>query len=86
MPHLEINEVDLIHFNIVNNNYQQHLGGLYTFVPKKSFDQSLEISPTSFIFLKTLDPEFSYHVLRFTDQSFKPLKVKDKMNIILVIS
>ena len=35
IPHLEINEVDLIHFNIVNDSYQQHLGVLYTFAPKK---------------------------------------------------
>ena len=37
MPHLEINEVVLVHCNIANNNYQQDSRVLYTFVPKKSF-------------------------------------------------
>ena len=38
-PHLEINEVVLIHCNIVNNGYQQDSRVLYTFVPNKSFGQ-----------------------------------------------
>ena len=33
VPHLEITEVILIHCNIVNNDYQQDLRALYTFVP-----------------------------------------------------
>ena len=32
MPHLEIAEAVLFHCNIVNNDYQQHLRGLYTFI------------------------------------------------------
>ena len=31
-----------------------------TFVSNKSFGQLLDISPKSFIFLKTFDSEFSY--------------------------
>ena len=50
VPNLEINEVVLIHFNIVNNNCQRNLRVLYTFVPNKSFGQLLEISPKNFIF------------------------------------
>ena len=38
-PNLEITEVILVHFNIVNNNYQQNSRVLYTFVPSKSFGQ-----------------------------------------------
>ena len=52
--HLKITEVVLIHCNIVNNDYQQDSRVLYTFVPKKSFGQLLNISPKNFIFLKTL--------------------------------
>ena len=33
ISHLEITEVVLIHCNIVNNEYQQDSGVLYTFVP-----------------------------------------------------
>ena len=52
MPHLEIIEVVLIHYNIVNNDYQQDSRALYIFVPNKSFGQLLDISSKSFIFLK----------------------------------
>ena len=37
VPRLEIIEVVLIHCNIVNNDYQQKLRVLYTFVTNKSF-------------------------------------------------
>ena len=39
MPHLEINEVVLVHCNIVNNEYIQDSRVLHKFVPIKSFDQ-----------------------------------------------
>ena len=32
VPHLEITEVVLVHFNIVNNNYQKNSRVLYRFV------------------------------------------------------
>ena len=42
IPHLEINEVVLVHCNIVNNNYQQNSYVLCTFVPpNKLFRQDL---------------------------------------------
>ena len=37
MPHIEITEVLLVHCNIANNDYQQCLRFLYTFIPNKSF-------------------------------------------------
>ena len=60
VPQLEISKVLLIHCNIVSNDYQQHSGVLYTFVPNKSLCQLLDISPNNFIFLKTFYSEFSY--------------------------
>ena len=48
---LEINEVVLIHCNIVNNNYQQDSRVLHKFVAYKSFGQLLETQPRSFVFL-----------------------------------
>ena len=50
MSHLESTEVALIHFNIINNNYQQDLRASYTFVPNKSFGQLLDISPKLYSF------------------------------------
>ena len=45
VPHLEITEVVLVHYNIFNNNYQQSSRILYTQVPNKLFGQLLIISP-----------------------------------------
>ena len=53
VPHLEITELVLVHSNIVNNDYQQDLRVLYTFVPNKPFGSLLEISPKSHTFLKS---------------------------------
>ena len=55
VPHSEITELLLVHFNIVKNDYQQDSRVLYTFVPNKSSGQFLDISPKNFIFLKTFD-------------------------------
>ena len=45
VPHLEITEVVMIHFNIVCNDYQQDSKVLYPFDSNKSFGQLLDISP-----------------------------------------
>ena len=65
-------EVVLVHCNVVNHNHQQQSRlhilyqdcikiVLYIFVPNKSFDQLLDISPKKFIFLKT----FNFHILKY---------------------
>ena len=92
MRHLEITELVLVHRNIVNNDYQQDSRVLYTYVSNKLFGQILNISIKNFIFLKTFRTflknfsEFSYIEVRFTDQNSKPLKIKNKINITLVIN
>ena len=83
--HLEITEVVLIHCYIINNDYQQDSRVLCTFVPK-SFGKLLDISPKNFIFLKTVNSEFLYIEVWFTDQNSKPLEIGDKINITLVIN
>ena len=78
VPHLEIAEVILLHCNIFNNNYEQGSIVLYTFVPSKSFGQLLGVSFKNFMFLQTLNSEFSYIEVCFTDQNSKPLEIEDK--------
>ena len=58
VPRLEIIKVVSAHCNIVNNDNQHGLRILYTFVPKNSFGQLLDISPKAFMFLKKLNSEF----------------------------
>ena len=67
MPHLEITEVVLVHYNIVNNGYQQDSRVLYAFAPNKPFGSLLEISPTNHIFLKTFNSEYDKIIVWFTD-------------------
>ena len=86
MPYLEITEVVLIHCNVVNNSHQQNSRVLYTFLPHKSFGQLLDISPKSFIFLKTFDSEFSDIEVWFSEQNSRPLEIEDKIKIALVIN
>ena len=85
VPHLEITEVLLVHCNIVNNDYQQALRVLYTFVPNKPFGSLLEISPTNHIFLKTFNSEYDEIKVWFTDQNSQPLEVEDRINLTMVI-
>ena len=50
LPNLEITEIVLVHYNIVNSDYQQDSRLLYTFIPNKLFGQLLDISPKNHIF------------------------------------
>ena len=86
VSYLVIAEAVLVHCNTVNNYYQQNSRVLYTFVPNKSFDQSLDISTKSFISLKTFNSEFSYIEVWFTCQNSKSLETEGKINITLVIN
>ena len=85
VSHLEIIEVALVHFNIVNNDYQQDSRVLYTFVPNKPFGSLLEISPTNHIFLKTFNSEYNEIKVWFTDQNSQPLEIEDRINLTMVI-
>ena len=75
VPHLEITEVVLVHWNIVDNDYQQDSRILYTFVPNKLCGNLLEVSPKTHIFLKTFDSEFKDIKVWFTDQNSQPLEI-----------
>ena len=81
VPHLEITEVVLVYYNIINDDYQRDARVLDTFFPYKSFGQYVDISPKTFIFLKTFSSQFTY-----IDQYSKPLEMEDKICITLVIN
>ena len=75
----------LVHYNIVNNDYQQDSRVLYTFVPNKPFGSLLEIFPTNNIFLKTLNSEYDEIIVWLTDQNSKPLEIEDRINLTMVV-
>ena len=85
VPHLEITEVVLIHYNIVNNDYQQDSRVLYKFVPSKPFGSLLEVSPTNHSFLKTFNSEYDEITVWLTDQNSQPLEMEDRINLTMVV-
>ena len=86
VPRLENVEVVLLHFNLVNNSYQQASRVLFTFVPNKQYGQLISISPHSLVFLKTMNTDFSEIEIWFTDQNNNALEIEDNVNISLIIN
>ena len=85
MSHFEITEMASVHSHIANNDYQQDLKVLYTYVPNKPFGSLLEISPKNHIFLKTFNLELQAIELWFTYQNSQPLEIEDRINLTPVI-
>ena len=70
---------------MVNDDYQHDSRVLYTFVLNRFFGSLLDISPSNHIFLKLFNSEYDEIVVWFTDQNSKPLKIKDRINLTMVI-
>ena len=81
VPKLESAEVALVHFNLVNNSYQQVSKVLFTFVPNKQFGQLITIVPHPLTMLNTKNTEFSSNEVWFTDQNSKQLEIEDNVNM-----
>ena len=79
VPKLESFEVVLVHFDLVNNNYQQASKALLTFVPNKQFGQLINISSHSLTMLSTTNTEFSSIKVWFTDQNSQSLEIEDSV-------
>ena len=80
-----ISEVVLTHCKAVKNDYQQASNVIFTFVPNKQFGQLINISPHSLIMLNTINTEFSFIDVWFTNQDRKPLEIEDNVNMAFVI-
>ena len=72
----------MVHCNIVSNDYEDDSITLCTFIPHKSFVLLFDLSPKTFIFLKTFNSEFLCIEVCFTDQSSKELKIEDKIKLL----
>ena len=86
VPRLENVEVVSVHFNLVNNSYQQATRVLFTYVPSKQYGQLISIAPHTLIFLKTMNAEFLEIQIWFTDQNNNALGIVDNVNISLIIN
>ena len=54
-------------------------------MPNKQFGQLINISPHSLIMLNTINTEFSFIDVWFTNQDRKPLEIEDNVNMAFVI-
>ena len=84
VPTLESFEIILIHWNLVNDNYQQASKVLLTFVPNKQFGELITIVPHSLTMLNTANAEFSSIEVWFTDENSKKLEIEDNVNMDLI--
>ena len=85
VPKLEGVDLVLVNCNLLNNSYQQASKVLFTFVPNKRYGQLITVSPETLIMLKTVNTEFSFIEIWFTDQDTRPLEIEDSVNISLII-
>ena len=74
-----------MHCNLVKNDYQDTSKVLFSFVPDKQLGQLINISPHSLTMMKTVNTEFSFVEVWFTDQNNKALEVKYNFNLTLII-
>ena len=75
----------LAYCNLVKNDYQHTSEVLFSFVPNKQFGQLTNISPNSLMMMNTVNTEFSFVEVWFTDQASKALKIEDNVNLTLII-
>ena len=85
VPKLESVEVVLVHCNLVKNDYQHASNVLFSFVPNEKFGNLLNISPHVFTMMNTINTEFPFVEVWFTDQSCKAFEIEDNVNLTLII-
>ena len=76
VPKLESVEVVLVYCNLVKNDYQHTSKVLFSFAPNKQFGQLIKISPHSLTMMSTVNTEFPFVEVWFTDQVSKELELK----------
>ena len=85
VPKLESVEVVLVYCNLVKNDYQYTSKVLFSFVLNKQFGQLINISSHSLTMMNTVNTEFSFAEIWFTDQTSKALEIEDSVNLTLII-
>ena len=83
VPKLESVEVVVVHCNLLKKNYQHTSKVLFSFFPSKQFAQ-LQL-PHSLTMMNTFKTEFSFVEVSFPDEVSKALKIKDNVNLTLII-
>ena len=74
-----------MHCNLLKNDDQYTSKVLFSFVPNKQFGQLIYMSPHSLTMMNTVNTEFTYVEIWFTDQATKALEIEDNINLTLII-
>ena len=77
VPSIEIVEIVLVQYYLVDNQYQQKSEVLYTFTPNKSYAYLLNAEPSHLVFLKSYNREFDENIITFANQNDRSLEIKD---------
>ena len=84
VPKLESIEVVLVHCDLVKNDYEHTSKVLFCFVPNKQNGQLINISPYSLTMMNTINTEFSFVEVWFTDETSKAREIEDNVNLTLI--
>ena len=71
-----------MHCNLVKNDYQHSSKVLFSFFVNK---QLINISPNTLTMMNTVNTEFSFIEVWFTNQASKALEIEDNVNLTLII-
>ena len=85
VPKLESFEVVLVHCVLIKNDYQHTSKVLFIFVSNKQLCELINISPHFLTTMTTVNTEFSFVEVWFTDQASKALEIEDNINLTLII-
>ena len=80
VPSLEVVEVVVVQCNLVDNQYQQKLKVLYTFMPNKFYAYLVNIEPSNLVFLKTYKTDSDEIITKFMDNIGRPLEIENEVN------
>ena len=86
VPNLEVVELVLVQCNLIDNQCKQKSELLQTFRPNKSYVYLLNVGPSNLVFLKSYSTEFYEIIITFTDQNDRPLEIKGKVSLTLLIN
>ena len=81
VPKIESVEIALVHCNLVKNDCQHASKVWLTFVPNKQVGQLIN----SFTIRNTINTEFSFVEVCFTDHVSNALKIEDNINLTIII-
>ena len=76
-PGRSLTSLVLVHYNQLDNQYQQSSESLYTFTPSKSYAYLLNIEPSNLTSSKNFNTEFDEIITTFTGKNGRPSKIED---------